>query len=94
MSFKLGKRIESKITFPVGPRKKEPDSATGLKAKEAFISSKKLFLSGLSGINVELLPWPFEINGNFPVVGDGCACNEIQKKKKYFNMCWDERRQD
>lgn len=40
------------------------------------MSSKmlSLLLSGASEIHVELLPLPFGMNENFPVVGDGCAC--------------------
>lgn len=67
--------IKSRITL-LAPlvKKEEPDSATGLKAKdEALISSNRssLLLSGADGINMELLLLAFGINGNFPVVGEG-----------------------
>lgn len=71
--------LYSIITLLEVPKKKEvPGSGIGLKANdEVLISSKRLslLLSGASGINVKLLPSTFETNGNFPVVGDGCACS-------------------
>ncbi|GAY37688.1 hypothetical protein CUMW_031010 [Citrus unshiu] len=46
------------------------------------MSSKmlSLLLSGASEIHVELLPLPFGMNENFPVVGDGCACGGKESK--------------
>lgn len=61
------------------PKKNEDaGSVMGLKANdEVLISSKglSLLLSGASEINVKLLLSPFDTNGNFPVVGDGCTCS-------------------
>jgi CO dehydrogenase nickel-insertion accessory protein CooC1 len=66
-------------------KKEEPGSATGLKAKDVLLISSKrssLLLSGASEINVMLLLSPFGKNGNFPVVGDGCACSANSWKKQ------------
>lgn len=70
------------ILLEVPKKKEEPGSATGLKANDVvLISSKRssLLLSGASEINVILLQSPFGMNGNFPVVGDGCA-SELERK--------------
>ena len=76
------------ITLLAAPRKnEEPAFVTGLKAKdEVLMSSKKLslLLSECSKADVELLLLPLEAKGNFPVVGDGCACSAKSVQKHIF----------
>lgn len=75
------------LTLVAEPKKNdELEFVTGLKTKdEVFTSSKKLslLLSSDSKTNVEVLLSPFETNGNFPVVGDGCAYRAESLKAKF-----------
>jgi hypothetical protein len=89
LKLPINRILKSIITLLALPKKKEePGSAIGLKANdEVLISSKtlSLLLSVASEINVKHLLSIFETNGNFPVVGDGCACSATGSEA-HFSM--------